>query len=116
MTRILPWTGLITSTEIVTSAPSNGWLNVAFRSPRAHHTSTAQAAIWATTKAAKAQPNGAKYGRVDRRCVAPVRRPGRGAGGGAAFEIAVRLRRIAQRVFLIDRNFHRAFADHVEQV
>src|ERR1700739_4411667 len=66
MTRILPWTGLITSTEIVTSAPSNGWLNAALRSPRAHHTSTAQAAIWAITKAAKAQPSVARDGRVAR--------------------------------------------------
>ncbi len=39
----------------------------------------------------------------------------RGAGGGAAFEIAMRFDGVVQRVFLIDRDFDRALADDIEQ-
>jgi len=37
-------------------------------------------------------------------------------GGGAPFQIAMRFDRIAQRVFLIDRDFDRSLADDIEQI
>src|SRR5579862_5430403 len=115
MTRIATWTGLSTSTEMVTRAPSNGWLSAACRSPLAHQTSATHAAIWAMTKAANTQANAARYGSAARtrgsfmqtrslgwRTSCALRHQDRRAGGGAAFEVAVRLHRIAQRVCLVD--------------